>query len=139
MAANARNGDGIDIALIAGLHRPQNIVGIEDVDILVHQDDVLQLRIGGKGGQSRLALSSLVGGIGLFKLHDGQQLAAACGVGEDVQQFAGHRAANHIENARFGWDTRHVDVFLTWTDGGAPDGVVAMGDRFDFNHRQRIF
>ena len=126
MATNAGDADGIDIALITSLHRPENIVGIEGVDILVHQDDVLQLRIGGKGGQGRLALSSLVGGIGLFKLHDGQKLAAAGSVGIHIQQAPRHGIFDETENARFCRNAGQNDMLFARPDAGLHDRLCSI-------------
>ena len=56
MAPDAGNGDNVPVSLEAGVHGPQDIVGVKNVHVLIHQDDMLELGEGGEGQQSRLPL-----------------------------------------------------------------------------------
>ena len=62
VAAHAGDEHGVEVALIARVQRPEHVVRVEDVHILVHQHHVLQLREGREGQQRRLPLPPLVGG-----------------------------------------------------------------------------
>ena len=81
MAADARNKNRADISLISCGKRPEHLVTVKRVDILVHYNYLLQFRKGGKGRQSGLALATFIGWRTFFKLHDSQQLSTPRGVG----------------------------------------------------------
>ena len=62
MSADAGDKDGVDIALVAGGHRPQHVLGVENIHVFVHQDNMFELRKRRQGGERRLPLRPLVGG-----------------------------------------------------------------------------
>jgi len=66
MAPHTGNRDNVPVTLKAGVHRPQHIVGVKDVHILVHQDHMLQFREGTERQQCGLPLLALIGVDRLF-------------------------------------------------------------------------
>ena len=69
---------------------------------------------------------------GLSALEDGHVFAPAGAVGIDVEHFSREGPVDEAQNAGLGGDAGHVDVFLTGTDAGLHNGMVAMGHGFDF-------
>ena len=51
MARHALQEHRVDVALVAGLHRPEHVVRAKKVDVLVDQDHDLQIAIDGQCGQ----------------------------------------------------------------------------------------
>ena len=44
VAADAGDGDNVPVTLKARVHRPEHVVRVVNVDVLVHQNDMLELR-----------------------------------------------------------------------------------------------
>ncbi|VGQ09773.1 hypothetical protein SB00610_05362 [Klebsiella quasipneumoniae subsp. similipneumoniae] len=84
MTADTGEGGDADIPLHAGGHRPQDIVAVKDIDILINQNDVFQFGIGRQCQQRSLSLTTFVGGLTFFHLQDPQKFTAARGVGVDI-------------------------------------------------------
>ena len=130
VAPHAGDGDDVPIPLEAGVQGPQHVVGIENVYVLVHQNDVLQLREGGEGQKRRLPLLSLVGVDGLSALEDGHVFAAARAVGVAVDHLSRQSLVDHAQNGRLGGDASHIHVLLAGADAGLHNGVLPVSDRF---------
>ena len=131
MAAHAGDEHRVEVALIAGVERPEHVVRVEDVHVLVHQYDVLELRKGGKGQERRLPLPALVRGRLLAYLQDGHILAAAGAVGADVQDPAGHRPLQHAQDAGLRRDPGHVHMLLAGAYAGLEDGIFPVRQGLD--------
>ena len=131
MAPHTGDRDDIPVTLKAGVHRPQHIICIKDVHILVHQNDVFQLREGTECQQCGLPLLALVGVDRLSTLQNSHILAAACTVGIDIEHLAGQSLVDQVQDAGFSRDASHVDVLLAGADAGLHDGVFPVGDGLD--------
>lgn len=83
MTANAGDCRNADVPLHAGGHRPQDIVAVKDVDIFIHQNNILA-RIGRQRQQRGLPLPAFIGGLTFFHLQDPEELTATRGVGVDI-------------------------------------------------------
>lgn len=118
MAAHAWNEHRAGIALIARGHRPEHIVRVVDIDVLVDQNDVLEFRKCGKRCESGLALAAFVARGTLLELQDGEVLAAAGRVAIDVAQSPGHAVFDEPQNARLGGDADQISVLLGRADDG---------------------
>ena len=130
MAPHTGDGDDVPVALETGIHSPEDIVGIEDIHVLVHQDDMLQLRERRECQQGRLPLLSLICVDGLAALQHRHIFAPAGTVGIAVDHLARQGLVDHAQDAGLGGDTRHVHVLLAGADAGLHNGVLTMGDRF---------
>ena len=137
MAAHARNRDDILVALEAGVNRPQHVIRIEDINILVDQNDMLQLAKCAEGDKRGLALTALVGRHGLLELDDCKVLAAARGMAVHVLHAAGKRGFLHAKNARLGRNARHAHMLLGRADASLDNRMLAIRDGLHLNYRHR--
>ena len=65
-------------------HGPQDVVGVENVHVLVDQNDILELEIGGQGHKSGLAGTTVIYVGALGNLEDRKELTAPGGMGVDL-------------------------------------------------------
>ena len=68
MAPHSGDRDDVPVTLKTGVHGPEHIVGVKDIHILVHQNDVFQLRECTECQQCSLPLLALIGMDGLSAL-----------------------------------------------------------------------
>ena len=59
VAAHARDGDDVGVSLEAGVHGPDDALDVEQVDVLVHEPDMLELGERGECEQGGLTLEFL--------------------------------------------------------------------------------
>ncbi|WP_240999995.1 hypothetical protein [Streptomyces sp. Tu 4128] len=49
MSGNAGQDDQVLVGLEAGGHRPEHVLGVEEIDVLVDHDDMLELGVDTEG------------------------------------------------------------------------------------------
>ncbi len=135
MTADARNKDGANIAPVACGHGPDHIAEIENVHILVHQHHMLELGKRPRRPAGRPAADGPHRWPDFFHLDDRQVFAGAGGRAVHVQDKAGQRTFNQLQNTGFRGDPGHVGVLVAGADARLQDRMAAVGDGFDFNHR----
>ena len=126
MAAHTRNGDNVPVSLKSCVHRPQHIVCVEDVYILVHKDHMLQFGKCGKCKQRGLSLPAFVGADCLAYLKDGKIFASARAVRVYILYLARHGLLKHGQNGGFRRDACHIDMLLAGTDAGLHDRMFSV-------------
>lgn len=137
MARDTRQEYSVHVAGEPRLHRPEHVVGVEQIDILVDQDDVLELAVDAERDDGGLPGHAIVRIAALPDLEDGKEFASTGAVCINVLEQSRQRILHRDIDARLGRNARHADMLFARTDQCLQNRVPARGDCLDLDDRKR--
>ncbi len=120
-ALRARNEEDVLVRAHARRHRPHDVVGVEDVDVVVHHDDVLGVELGAERSHDR-DLRFAVGNL-LHRDIGGE--GAAAGVRDVHRAHVRQVAPERVEHLALARDARDENVVLRHAGGDTLEHRVA--------------